>query len=81
MGAGMSASRERWFDLAPLGFPGWEHSQATVSTTAGDSTLFCEVRAVGSNFSALLFDKGGGLFPAIRKHIAAVEKLALRRHP
>lgn len=70
---------ERWFDLAPLGFPGWEHNTAFRVTTADSAGLCVEVRMVGSNFPVRLFGSGRGLFDAIKAHIEKTEALIAKQ--
>lgn len=70
---------ERWFDLSPLGFPGWEHNTAFRVTTAGSTGLCVEVRMVGSDFPVRLFGSGRGLFDAIKAHIEGVEALIAKQ--
>jgi hypothetical protein len=74
-----SSLPERWFDLAPLGFPGWEHNTAFHVTTARSAGLCVEVRMVGSDFPVRLFGSGRGLYDAIKSHIESVEALIAKQ--
>lgn len=70
---------DRWFDLAPLGFPGWEHNTAFRVTTAGSAGLCVEVRMVGSDFPVRIFGSGRGLFDAIKAHVEKTEALIAKQ--
>jgi hypothetical protein len=70
---------DRWFDLAPLGFPGWEHNTAFRATTGNSAGLCVEVRMIGCDFSVRLFGSGRGLFDAIEQHIEKTEALIAKQ--
>lgn len=79
----MADLAEQWFDLARLGFPGWEHTQAHRVTTntagRGLAPQYLSVRMNGSAFEVRLFDTGGGMFKAITRHIEGVEALIAKQ--
>lgn len=79
----MADLQEQWFDLARLGYPGWEHTQAHRVTTntqgRGPGAKYIRVRMRGSSFDVMLFDIGGGMLQTVARHIDGVEALIAKR--